>query len=441
MEPETLKTILFSAFFGFRPERLEYFAKVHAALPHDIRMVAFNLSDTVEAPFDVINATGGLRPRIDAPYEWLESYIRALTPARAEEFLEHVRGEFEEGSAPYHGRLENLVIKIRAFESALENEAPAHVFLWNQFNIFHRIAVELLRQRGIGHTFFHDGLLPGSIALDFDGEMGNSWITREPERFQGVKITAEDIRRAEAFVDSLTGDEVNKRHTQREDIGVAEALEDSGLGSRPVVFFAGQNDWHGGIKPVGPETPRHSPLFNGSVEALEALDRLAGDVGFSVLYKPHPLTRERGLFLEADRFPNSLILNSTSLPACMEASKLVSTIASQTCYVALLAGHPVMMLGRNQICGKGLTYDVEKIEDIPMLIELAMRDPLAATRREELIRHVARLERCYLLDFGTMDHGFYRRGPETMARLIAASVTHSADEIIEMQIAGDITGP
>lgn len=429
---------MFSAFFAARPERMTFMSDVHAALPEDFRIVLFNLAESVESECDVVNAMHGFRPVIEDPLAQLEEELREAVPDEAGTFLAQARGEFDNDGHPDHGDLVNLIFRLRAFRRALEDHAPGHVFLWNQFNVFHRIAAAILSRQGIGVGFFHDGLLPGSIALDFDGEMGNSWIARQPERFQQVAVSQDDLLRAEAFLEGLTGEEVNRRHLQRENILVHEALQQAGLSRRPVLFFAGQNDWHGGIKPTGPETARHSPVFDGSAEALRRLDSLAGEIGFSVLYKPHPLSRDRFLFLQADAFPNSMILKSTSLSACMEASQLVSTIASQTCYVALLDGRPVMMLGRNQISGKGLTYDVHTLEDLPGMIERGMSDPLAGTRRTDLIRHVAQLERCYLLDYGTMPGGFYRRGAASMARALQACLEHGTEEVIEMQIAGEL---
>ncbi len=117
-------------------------------------------------------------------------------------------------------------------------------------------------------------------------------------------------------------------------------------------------------------------------------------------------------------------------------STCASTIASQACYADLLAGHPVMMFGRNQITGKGLTYDVERLEDIPDRIEAALPDPLAASRQERLARHVAQLERCYLLDYSTLSGGFYRRGIGATARMLKACLYRSNDEMIEMQVCG-----
>ena len=429
-------SILFSAYFTFRPERLQYMARVQAELGQDVRLILFNLAETLDCDLDVLNATGGLQPSLPDPVGALERLLQAEMPELSAQFMAHMRGEFEEGAHDLRGPAAMLVQRFGSFRRAIETRRPDFVFLWNQFNVFHKIAAEYLRRRNIRFGFFHDGLLPGSIAFDFDGEMGNSWVSRDPERFCTVEVSDEDCARARAFVEGLSGDEVNQRHVQRDDVIVSEALRLRRLDRRPVLFLAGQNDWHAGISPKTPQTEIISPIFDSSSEALRKLDAIAGETGFSVVYKPHPLCRDRHLFLSADAFPNSLILKSTSLQGCMQASSLVATIASQTCYPALLAGHPVMMFGRNQITGKGLTYDVSRLEDIPSQIEAALADPLAEGRREHLVRHIAQLERSYLFDYGTLAGGFYRRGAGAAARMFKACLVHSANEMTDLQARG-----
>ncbi|MBL8562991.1 MAG: hypothetical protein JNN06_11995 [Gemmobacter sp.] len=429
-------SIMFSAYFTFRPERLRFMERVQAELAQDVRLILFNLAETLTCDLDVVNAIGGLQPALPDPVGALEEFLRAEMPELAAQLMTHMRGEFEEGEHDLRAPVTMLLQRLRNFRDAIETRKPDFVFLWNQFNVLHRIAAEMLRRRNIRFGFFHDGLLPGSIAFDFDGEMGNSWISRDPERFCQVEVSQEDCARARAFIDGLSGAEVNQRHVQRDDVILAEVLRLRRLDRRPVLFLAGQNDWHAGILPKAPQTGIVSPIFDSSSDALSKLDAIAGETGFTVVYKPHPLCRDRHLFLNSDAFPNSLILKSTSLQGCMQASALVSTIASQTCYPALLAGHPMMMFGRNQITGKGLTYDVTRLEDIPGQIERALADPLAEGRRESLARHIAQLERSYLLDYGTLAGGFYRRGAGAVARILRACIAHSGDEMIEMQARG-----
>jgi hypothetical protein len=157
------------------------------------------------------------------------------------------------------------------------------------------------------------------------------------------------------------------------------------------------------------------------------LDAAAGRLGAFIVFKPHPLSKDRYTYLEASDYPNTLIINSTTLESCMDAADIVTTIASQTSYVALMAGKSVMMLGRNQITGKGITYDLTSRDGLEKLILTALQDPLAETRRDMLADHVARLEQAYLYDFDTLDISFYRCDARAAASAITQALKTTSD--------------
>lgn len=426
-----MKTILFSALFGAegRPERVRFLEQVQDHIGSETKLVAFNTSGEVQGNLTIMNAQLGRQMRITEPLDALCNLLDATCPAQSQRMLEHIDGEFGHNPASYDRNVCRHVLLTQAFLRALDAHNPDHVFLWNQFNALHRHFAHILDARGISYGFFHDGVLPGSIAFDIDGEMGESWIARDPELFQSAPLDATDLDRAQAFFDDLARQTVD-RHVQQDDISVQEALMLAKSGDRPLVLYAGQADWHAGVRPDGPSRALHSPLYASTLDALEHLDAIAGELGITILFKPHPLTRERFTFLEAEDYPNTVILSSVTLQSCLDAADLVATIASQTCYVALMAGKPVLMLGRNQITGKGLTYDATSKDTLGALILEALEDPLAPTRAQDLAAHAARLEHLYLFDFGTLETGFYRRGPAQAAQLMSQSLEHSKTEII-----------
>lgn len=438
-EDSVLKTIMFSAVFGAiaRPERIKFLHEVKAAFPEPVNFVAFNTSETVEADFTVVNAARGLDPQSDDPLAALEELLHEHCPEKVSVLLDHARGELGFGYRAFDRAIRKHLRMVHAFCRALDTHTPDYVYLWNQFNALHRTFEAILQQRGIKMGFFHDGVLPGSIALDVDAEMGEGWIATDPERFMSVKVTKRQIARAATFMEAQAGIK-NNRHPQIEEISVEESLRLAGLHNRPVMFVAGQNDWHAGIKPKSPARAFHSPFFAGSMEALVELDKVAGQMGMAVVFKPHPLSRDRFAFLRAHEFPNTVILQHTSMNACLDLCDIAVTIASQAAYVALQEGVPAMMLGRNQLTGKGLTYDVLARDQIAATIETALADPLAATRAHDLAVHAAQLERAYLFDYGTQDTGFYSRGAKDVARLMRLSAHEDVADVIEAVVAGKV---
>tara|TARA_Y100000588_G_scaffold279722_2_gene296607 strand:- start:3088 stop:4380 length:1293 start_codon:yes stop_codon:yes gene_type:complete len=423
---------MFSAVFGAaaRPERIRFLHEVKAAFPVPVNFVVFNTSETVEADFPVVNAARGLNPQFADPLETLQALLTEHCPGKVDLLLDHARGELGYGLRVFDQMIRKHIRMILAFCRALDAHDPDYVYLWNQFNALHRTFEAILQHRGIKMGFFHDGVLPGSIALDVDGEMGESWIAKDPEKFMSVEVSEAQVARAAAFMASQAGME-NNRHPQVEEISVAQSLALAKLGDRPVMFFAGQNDWHAGIKPKSPARAFHSPFFAGSMEALETLDRIAGEIGLAIVFKPHPLSRDRFAFLRANEFPNTVILQHTSMNVCIDLCDVAATIASQACYVALQENTPVMMLGRNQLTGKGLTYDVTNSDMIAATLRTALDDPLEGSRAQDLAVHAAQLEQAYLFDYGTQDAGFYTRGAADMARLMHLSVREPVEDVIE----------
>lgn len=433
-----MKKIMFSAVFGTgnRPERIQFLNRVKKELDSQVEFVVFNTSGVVETDFPVVNAVAGLNPKCEDPLKELEALLKAHCPDRVRLLMDHARGELGFRYRIFERNIHKHVRLIKAFICALDEHKPCYVYLWNQFNVLHRTFEAILQRRDIKIGFFHDGVLPGSIAIDVDAEMGEGWIAREPERFVSVEVSEEDISKAEEYLQSLVGTE-NNRHPQDEKISVVDALKLSKLDDRPLVFFAGQNDWHAGIKPKSPARVFHSPVFEGSFEALVGLDEMAGELGVAILFKPHPLSRDRFAFLRADEFPNTLILQNTCINACIRQADVVVTIASQACYSALLENCAVVMLGRNQVTGKGLTYDVTSRDTMAKTVQDALRDPLRANRRREFAVHCAQLERSYLFDYGIAENDFYRRDARHAARLMMKSLSESTEDVIETLISGD----
>lgn len=431
-----MKTIMFSAVFGAvaRPERIRFLHEVKATFPEPVNFVVFNTSETVEADFPVVNAARGLNPQLADPLATLEALLTEQCPDKVTVLMDHARGELGYGFRVFDRAIRKHVRMILAFCRALDAHEPDYVYLWNQFNALHRTFEAILQRRGISMGFFHDGVLPGSIALDVDAEMGESWIAKHPEKLMSVEVTDAQVARAAAFMAAQAGIE-NNRHPQIEEISVAQSLRLAKLEDRPVMFFAGQNDWHAGIKPKSPARAFHSPFFAGSVEALGALDSIAGQMGLAIVFKPHPLSRDRFAFLRAGEFPNTVILQHTSMNACIDLCDVAATITSQACYVALQEGKPVMMLGRNQLTGKGLTYDVTSQDSIIATLETALSDPLAETRAHNLAVHAAQLEQAYLFDYGTQDAGFYSRGAADVGRLIHMSAQKPVEDVIDAIVA------
>lgn len=428
-----MRHILLSAHFDTTktPQRLTFVERMQAVLPKDVRLVVFNLSG--DAASKVVEVVQGYvstpDPTRDAE-DRLRARMTSLLDKRSASLFEHAIGEIATLGGNTKRQVVGFIHKIDRLVAAIDKYAPEHVYLWNQFNAFHCFAEEYIRQRGIGVGFFHEGVLPGSIAFDFDAEMGASWVSKKPQLLDSIPIDDGRLLAARRFLQWAANESLS-RHEQVEKILVKESLELADLAGKKTIFYAGQNDWHAGIQPDGNRRMEHSPLYASSTAPLADLAAVAVKNDWAVIFKPHPLDRDKYVFLRADEFENTLILVSTDVNACIDACDVLVTIASQTAYVAAMRGKPVVMLGRNQIVGKNLTYDVTEREELEAKILEALDDPLKASREHDLAVHAARLERAYLFDFGLYENEFYGRGPQEAAHWLAFAMGRPPEETVE----------
>ncbi|MEO1641706.1 MAG: hypothetical protein AAFR74_00115 [Pseudomonadota bacterium] len=418
------------------PERIAFLEAAQQTLGRDLRLAVFNESSTAESNIlTVVNASDrGGKPGRAGAAERLKAKLKAEFGGRANWWLKEAT---DEGFLKFGDRDRAAQVferKFNAFLSTMDEFQPSHVYLWNAFNSFHRVLRGWLEAKGIPTAFFHDGVIPGSLAFDFDGEMGESWVAREPQRLLDVPVSEAEMAKARAHLTWLIENNIN-RHPQKPGVDLEFALEEAGDLDKPLIVYAGQNDWHAGISPDGPRRPLHSPLYKSSFEAVADLDKAAGEMGAFVLYKPHPNDRDPYLFLRGGKFKNTLILQACDLNECLERAAVIVTIASQTCYVAAMRGKPVVMLGRNQFSGKGMGVDVSDRATLRAGLERAIQDHDAEQQFEAFARHLAQLDKTYLYDFQTLDDEYFQYKPSAFAEVLRAQAGGaSASELIDMRL-------
>ncbi|MBO3761559.1 hypothetical protein [Ciceribacter sp. L1K22] len=432
-----MKTFLFSAYFGdvAKEHRIRYLEHVWAAAEEPTNFVCFNSAGRVHCAFHTVNADECDTLSDEENLAFLKDLINDIDPNGDLCLWQHAKGEYEAAGRRFPGSAKRLARNVFAFVRIVEEHNPDYVFLWNQFNAFHSIVAAFLRKKDVKYGFFHDGVLPGSIAFDPDGEMGESWVSRRPDLFSRVAVSDHEVLRARDYL-RLVRSNAQTRHSQRASIDVQEALRHAGFGGRPFILYAGQNDWHAGIKPDTRRRHIHSPHFTGSLEALYDLDKAAGALGAAIVYKPHPLHRERYSYLMSTEFRSSLILHSIDLNAVLARASVVATIASQVSYSALFIGKPVILLGKNQLVSKGLTYEITDPGNLVEDLTRAMEDPLFADREDQIVDHIAKLEKVYLFDFGTFSQPYFRRGPKAAARFMHLCASNSPEEVVDTLTAG-----
>lgn len=284
-----------------------------------------------------------------------------------------------------------------------EQLAPCRILLWNQFHAFHHIAGEACRQLALPLAYLEYGVLPGTLCLDLAGQMGESEIARNPQGFAALPISPQNLTQAKRVCDFLYESRLNRNQqpplqSQRIPTG------------RPVILYAGQNDFESGMIPYTQRSRDfHSPLFGSSHEALLYLSQLAQKENWTLLFKEHPLLTH---FAHKKRpIPrNVVVVDAQDINALVDMSDVVITILSQVGYVSLIRGKATVMLGYTQLKQSDCSYEAFSLEQVEEQLRQAVVHGRTPQQREAFFEHAARLLTYYLFDDANEQHPRYGRG-------------------------------
>lgn len=242
--------------------------------------------------------------------------------------------------------------------------------------------------------YVENGVLPGTLAFDKHGQMGESFPAVHHEEFQQIPVSIEEQRHAEKVIAFLKDSGLN-RYQQKEDADFIQSIRDKLLPDRPVILFAGGLDHMSGLVPHNERAKKyHSPIFGTSEEAARYLKELAMENGWNLIYKAHPWLPSK---MESDE-NGFLCINKGNINDLIDLCDVVVTIVSQVSYLALIRNKPAVMLGYIQLRQQSCTYEAFEREKIPDVLSEAVRDGIREEMKEAFISHVARLEKAYLFD-------------------------------------------
>lgn len=298
---------------------------------------------------------------------------------------------------------------------------PKLIVIWNAFHPLSQTTAYCARLSGIPIAYAEFGVLPGSLNVDFAGQMGESAVAQNAKAFQALPLDDADLKTAQHVLDSLADTGANRR--RQSGYGVSDFAETvrAQANGRPIVLFAGHNDLAAGTYPYT-ETSRqfHSPMFETSSAAGHALIDICAENEWHLLYKPHPFfQKHEGL----ETHPNMTRVGDVNINECVDLADVVCTVLSQVSYIARIRQKPVVMLGYNQMLGKGVSYEAYTPDAISPTIATALDVGVSDGQQANWIDHTARLIRHYLYQFSNdVDSLFLRT-----AKDLASDVKHKIE--------------
>ena len=311
------------------------------------------------------------------------------------------------------------VLFYRAYlRSLVRATKPVLCVFWHQFNSLHYSMPNFCEQLRVPSLYMEYGLLPGTISFDQEGQMAESWIARRNEEFLALPVGEADLDQATALLERLRADRcVRKPSAAAPPLdGVLRRLRASG---RTIIFYAGQNDHKSGMVPrTLPNANLHSPFFESTVDALQELGKFAEERNAHVLFKPHPLVQVNPSDIDLPNPDRIDFVPGADIFECMDAAKVVVTILSQVSYMALIYDRPCVLLGRNQLSGKGCVYELGAREGLGEAVTDAMNFGLMEEQRAAWLHHAAQLCRHALFAFDEATEKDVGRGPEEAAAFL-----------------------
>lgn len=284
----------------------------------------------------------------------------------------------------------------QVYQAAIDAYQPAAVLIWSKFSALHLLCDHICRKNKVTPLYMEYGSIPGTFALDAGGQMGESYAAREYKAFRELPVLQEEYEQAHTVLNYLRESRLN-RNVQLQNTDELDQLRKELPPDRPVVLFAGQNDFDSGLLPYDEHAKEnHSPMFADSRAAALHLLQVAQAMGFSLVYKPHPAMVDR---IKKMTWPKDLyVVRSTDINTLIDYADLIVTVVSQTNYISSIRQKATLSLGYNQLRGKGVTYEAYTESEIPAAIELALEQGMTPEMKTNFVTHTAQMLRYALYD-------------------------------------------
>lgn len=301
-------------------------------------------------------------------------------------------GMYENMSSEYAQYLSVCAYKF--YSQALEILNTQMVILWNQFHGLHHIVSHLAKEKKIALKFMEFGCLPGTIAIDDIGQMGESYPAVYYKKFKKIAVSEKQLKKAKEILTYLKDTKMN-RNVQ---ISTSNNKLSEIVKNKPVIFYAGQNDYESGIVPYNEHSKKyHSPIFSSTNSALEHLADLCEKNDWQLIYKPHPIIKVYSL--HSISIPEGVIyLEDVDINDLVDFADVTVTILSQVSYISLIREKSTLMLGYNQLRGKGCVYEAYTKANIENELKKAITEGYTASQKQAFIKHTAQLTNYYLYD-------------------------------------------
>lgn len=270
---------------------------------------------------------------------------------------------------------------------------PSKIITTTTFPPFHRIVKGICEEMNISVIHMHAGVLYGTFTLEERGEMGESYPAVYAEEFRELPVDNGEKEKTRKIWEFLQQSSANRKVQPQHNLD--DIFEKTIKKNRPIIFYAGQNDFSSGLQPYNEDSEKyHSPMFKSSMEAAAYLEQICIKNDWNFIYKPHPMSRQQRTSLSA----KTIYVEYGNINELVDRSDVTITVLSQTAYVSLIRHKPVVMLGYTQLKGKECTYEAFEKDKIENQIKNALTNSFTERQKDGFLVHMTQLLKYYLYD-------------------------------------------
>jgi len=288
------------------------------------------------------------------------------------------------------------------FSEALDFYSPDVVCIWGMLSPWGKMISDICKWKKIPIASLEWGILPGTVALDFNGHMAESWLSVNSDFYNRLSISEEDINQGKRYLDNAQNVELSRNFSKEMDSDTIRKISKLREKNKKIILYMESNSAHSGNSLFDPKQVRlHSPFYNNDQEAYKDLLSICKNHSdWHILYKPHPISISRGIQTEIDEEYTTVIYEG-SLEKSFELCDVSITILSQSAYVSLINDTPVILLGRIQLNDSGAAYVLEDKSDFEKIIEDALREGYSEAMQRSFLYHVSRALKYYVFKANT----------------------------------------
>ncbi|MFS2316324.1 glycosyltransferase [Maricaulis sp. D1M11] len=343
-----------------------------------------------------------LRGLIDGKYGRVDDFLPEIYSAEDPESDEVVKYNQKHAygfknsinrSAPdWNKTTEDVFDEARVVDFFLRNSKPTLILVWHQWNTLMDLIRKGAERIGVTSAVTHEGMLPHTLTFDPQGMMAEASCVGKIKTRLPVAIRA----KAEAMIDGIRDARIDRKPASQVN-AIEGFLANRRYPGRPLVFYAGINDWHSGILPRDAKAEIHSPFYRDTREALFELLDLAEELDFEVLFKPHPNLHPGNFNFE---HPRLMTIRESNTIDIIMAADLIVTLLSSISYIGRCHNKPIVQMGRNTLSGTGAVFELQSRDELRDVLEAALINVSDEERRVRFVNHVGTLIQKYLYPYG-----------------------------------------